>query len=50
MIFDEFYDNQDEESEEDLEIQFPVDVTLEDGTIITLNDEDELDELIEECE
>ena len=37
--------------EDDIELQFPIDVTLDDGTVLTLNNEDELDELIEdECE
>ncbi|WP_026810422.1 hypothetical protein [Arenibacter latericius] len=38
------------DGEDDLEIQFPITVTLADFTEMTLNDEDELEDLVEACQ
>jgi hypothetical protein len=35
--------------EEEVKLVFPFDVTLEDGTVQTISNEDELDALIDEC-
>lgn len=49
-LFRAFNESQEEDSEEELEIQYPIDVTLEDETVMTLNSEAMLDALIESCE
>ena len=48
-LFRDFRDSQEEDSEEELTLQYPLDVTLEDGTVMTLNNETMLDALKEEC-
>ena len=37
------------EGDQDWDFVFPLTVTLEDGTSLTLNSEDELEDLIDEC-
>lgn len=50
QIIDDFYENQEAGSEADLAVQFPVSLTLQDGTVITVNSEEEIGEaILEHC-
>ena len=49
MTIDNWYD-QNPDSDDDPTLVYPIEVTLmEDGSVVTVNDDDELEEIIEEC-
>jgi len=48
MIYEDWFE-QNPNSEECPEFIYPIEITLDDGTIETINSEEELDEVFEDC-